>query len=166
MKITEKHVLFFTGADIYSNFYQSDEGFNYDGIRFGNSEEAFMYAKAKYFGDMKMAKKILRTITPKQAKQLGRRVSNYNDSEWSKVKVGIMTDIVKAKFSEPALKEALLRDGKHRRFVEASGFDREWGIGLFMDDPNSDNPRKWLGKNLLGKVLDEVYSYYVEEEGK
>lgn len=160
MKITKKHVLFYTGGDIYSNFYFVEEGFTYDGKKFSNSEEAFMYAKAKYFGDTKIAKKILQTNTPIQAKRLGRQVSNYDDKEWSKVKVGIMTDILKLKFSVPRLKEALLRDGANRRFVEASAFDREWGIGLFESDPNSDNPKAWKGENLLGQVLDNVYSYH------
>lgn len=40
--------------------------------------------------------------------------------------------------------------------VEASPYDRIWGIGLTASDPLAQNEETWLGQNLLGKVLDDV----------
>jgi hypothetical protein len=40
--------------------------------------------------------------------------------------------------------------------VEASPYDRKWGIGLSKDDPRAPYPDQWLGDNLLGQVLTEV----------
>ena len=40
--------------------------------------------------------------------------------------------------------------------VEASPYDRIWGIGLSATHPDAKNPAKWKGENLLGKVLMDV----------
>ena len=55
------------------------------------------------------------------------------------------------------LREKLLDpkfDGK--TFVEASPYDRIWGVGLAQDDPAIDDERNWKGRNLLGKAITEV----------
>jgi len=40
--------------------------------------------------------------------------------------------------------------------VEASPYDRIWGIGLKADDKRATNPLKWRGKNRLGFALMKV----------
>jgi len=40
--------------------------------------------------------------------------------------------------------------------VEASPFDRKWGIGLDASKAAASDPSKWRGENLLGKILTEV----------
>jgi len=61
-----------------------------------------------------------------------------------------------AKFSQHAdLKEFLLNTGD-RVIVEASPYDRIWGIGMATTDANAENPARWKGLNLLGFALMEV----------
>jgi hypothetical protein len=41
-------------------------------------------------------------------------------------------------------------------FAEASVFDKIWGIGLASDDDMATSPKKWPGRNLLGKTLNRL----------
>ena len=58
-----------------------------------------------------------------------------------------MPRTISAKILDPAF------DGKE--FVEASPTDRNWGIGFSQVDA-PDDESKWLGQNLLGKVITQV----------
>lgn len=51
--------------------------------------------------------------------------------------------------------DALVATGT-TELVEASPFDKVWGVGLSADDPLIHDKRNWLGLNLLGKVLMQV----------
>lgn len=45
---------------------------------------------------------------------------------------------------------------KNRVLVEASPYDKIWGIGIPADDKHIENPLEWKGQNLLGFALMEV----------
>ncbi len=61
-----------------------------------------------------------------------------------------------AKFGQHAdLREFLLTTGD-RVLVEASPFDRIWGIGMGPNNPAALRPSAWRGQNLLGFALMEV----------
>jgi predicted NAD-dependent protein-ADP-ribosyltransferase YbiA (DUF1768 family) len=40
--------------------------------------------------------------------------------------------------------------------VEASPYDKIWGIGMLQSDPNATDHTKWKGLNLLGYILTRV----------
>lgn len=48
--------------------------------------------------------------------------------------------------------------------VEASPFDKIWGIGLEAEDPWAINRRQWKGRNLLGRILTNVREKIIREE--
>lgn len=53
------------------------------------------------------------------------------------------------------LKTELLKyNGK--TFVEASPYDKKWGVGLGEDDPLILNKENWKGQNLLGECLTNL----------
>lgn len=160
MKETTKHVLFWGGP--LSNF--EEVHFSLEEHEFSSSEQYFMWKKAKTFGDEEIAEKILKAKTPKEAKKLGREVRGYDEGTWNKIRTEVMEDACYAKFfSSPSLKKLLLSfPGK--TFVEASPYDKIWGIGMREDDPNADNEKKWLGQNLLGQVLGRVRDRIKKEE--
>lgn len=64
-----------------SNWYRSD--FEKDGIRFSSMEQYMMYEKALCFRDEKVAAEILKTDDVGRIKELGRQVSNYDESRWN-----------------------------------------------------------------------------------
>lgn len=138
----------------FSNWYPAK--FIYKGIKFENSEQAFMWEKAMHFKDVVISEMILKTPNPADVKKLGRQVIGYDDVEWSKVRYKYMFDVCLQKFSQnQSLKLELLNKSN---FVEASPYDRIWGIGMMEGDFGIENPNNWKGLNLLGKVLDEVRS--------
>ena len=158
MRVTDKHVFFWGEwpSNWFPTYFIVKEGRNRLG--FFNSEQYFMYRKAKTFGDEEIAERILSEgKKPKTAKALGRKVKNYDDTVWSEKRYQVMTDAVMYKFSQDEkLKELLMNpefDGK--KFVEASPYDGIWGIKC-DEATASDDESTWNGLNLLGKALDDV----------
>jgi len=158
MKVTNKYIYFW--GDFPSNWYKCHFSIEKDGkqLNFYNSEQYFMWIKAKTFGDEEIANKILKQgIDPRNAKKLGRLVKNYDDNIWNEKRYQVMVEANMLKFSQnEKLKRLLLNrefDGKH--FVEASPLDHIWGIGC-AENKALDDKSNWNGLNLLGQVLDEV----------
>lgn len=156
MRQTDKFIFFWGNQDIYSNFYNSY--FKHQGILFKCSEQAIMYRKAKFFGADNIANQILKATTAKQCKELGRsRQIPFDETTWVAVREFIYKEVLLDKFSNPKLKSQLLSTGD-KVLAEASPYDKIWGIGMADDHPDVENPEKWKGLNLLGKVLMEVRS--------
>jgi len=86
--------------------------------------------------------------TPGRAKALGKKVKLRGD--WDDVKLGIMTELVLAKFSDhPELKEQLLATGEAELIEGNSWHDQVWGCCTCQFHQNT-------GKNWLGKTLSDV----------
>lgn len=151
MKVTETLVLFYGGP--FSQWYPST--FEIDGVLYNTAEQFMMAMKADYFGDHETKEKILATNNPSEQKALGRQVSNFDKEAWDAVSRGYVYQANMAKFSIEKLKKILL-DTEDRELVEASPYDKIWGIGLGVDDPKSLDKTQWRGTNWLGEVLMKV----------
>lgn len=155
MKVTDKHIFFW--GEWPSNWFKCH--FTVDGNEFFNSEQYFMWIKAKTFGDEAAAEKVLvEGKNPKMAKLIGRMVRNYDDKVWNEKRYQVMVEANMHKFSQNEELKALLlnEEWRDKGFVEASPKDRIWGVGLSENDPLIDDEKNWKGQNLLGKALDEV----------
>lgn len=139
---------------VFSQWYPST--FN-DGQRTYNcAEQYMMYHKAMTFNDTYTANKIMATDNPREQKKLGRLVQNFNAAKWDQVKFDIVLEGNRLKFTQnDDLLEELIKTGD-TEMVEASPYDKIWGVGLSEDDPRIHNKENWQGENLLGKVLDQV----------
>lgn len=138
----------------FSQWWQAP--FETDGDTYLTAEHWMMAQKAKLFGDMETAGKILLAQTPAEAKKLGRLVQNFDPAVWDAHKCRIVEKGNYYKFSAyPALREFLLKT-ENRVLVEASPVDPVWGIGLTADHPGIENPFNWRGENLLGYALMQV----------
>ena len=125
---------------------------------FFSAEQYMMYCKAKLFKDEVVAERIFARSDagPAEHKRLGRAVRGFDDAVWVKKRVGYVFTGCVAKFSQnEALGDYLLRTGE-TELVEASPYDRIWGVGLAENDPRIADRSKWRGENLLGQVLMAV----------
>lgn len=145
---------FFTEKSPFSQWYRCR--FVVDGQAYNCAEQYMMHGKAVLFGDDEMARKILEADHPRTQKALGRKVKNFDAAVWEREHLRIVKDGNRAKFTQNAdLLEKLLAT-KGTTLVEASPYDRIWGIGLGADNPRAKDPAQWRGKNLLGQILTEL----------
>jgi hypothetical protein len=152
-RVTDTHV-YFWGDPTLSNWGPAP--FTYKEKNFYNSEQAFMWEKALCFGDTETANQILETSNPRTAKDLGRLVKNYDEKIWETKRFDAMFDVCLAKFSQnPARLETLLSTG-NKTIVEASPYDKVWGVGIHWTDDEILDENNWKGQNLLGRVLMKV----------
>ena len=151
---TERFTFFFRPEAPFSQWYPAR--FEIGGKLFSCAEQYMMYGKAILFGDAEVAAEILQAMAPRQHKALGRRVRGFTEAIWKANREAIVTDGSRAKFTQnPELRQALL-DTAGTELVEASPFDRIWGIGLAATDRRAEDPAQWRGQNLLGKILTRV----------
>lgn len=127
-----------------------------DDVQYKTAEHYMMAEKARLFGDEPIRGAILNAPSPAAAKALGRKVAGFDEAAWKTERWNIVTRGNTAKFGQhPELQAFLLHTGD-RVLVEASPYDRIWGIGRSAKDAEVENPDNWKGLNLLGFVLMEV----------
>lgn len=169
MRVTDNYI-FFWKEHPFCNFTKCKIKFEYpdsklgEEIYFTSSEQMFMWFKAKQFMDEESAEKILAAKTPEEARQLGRGVKGYVEWVWNDERYHAMHKAVMAKFIQNKDLRDKLCDPKYdgKKFVEASPYDRIWGIGYGEEFAlKLDNAKNW-GTNLLGKVLDETRAWCLE----
>ena len=115
-----------------------------------------MEQKALLFGNVEIAQKIMETEDPSVHKALGREIVGFVEEIWNQHKYQFVLNANMAKFSQnEPLKEFILSTGS-KILVEASPYDKIWGIGMRASDENITNPSLWQGQNLLGIALMEV----------
>jgi ribA/ribD-fused uncharacterized protein len=130
--------------------------FEADGVTYRTAEHYMMAGKARLFGDRATELRILSAEHPAQVKALGRSVRGFREQEWSSHRVELVIAGNRAKFDQhPHLRDYLLSTGASV-LVEASPYDRIWGIGLRASDPRAVHPDRWPGLNLLGFALMQV----------
>ena len=166
---TEKFTFFFHAASPFSQWYACE----FKGVSpfenvdtadkvpreprtFHNCEQWMMFNKALLFRDHASAKLIAETADPKACKALGRNVQNFDEKIWAKHNVGIIYEGNKLKFTQNGDLMKQLEETKGTTLVEASPFDRIYGIGLGATNPKALNRKTWRGKNLLGETLTKL----------
>ena len=157
--MSEQFTFFWNGP--FSQWYPSP--FKIDGRLFINAEQFMMYSKAILFKDEDIAYKIMKSDNPKEQKALGRKVRNFNIETWSAPvgpKLPIAWSVVRKgswnKFSQNPGLLKVLADTAGTTLVEASPYDKIWGIGLSEWDSARLIRENWLGTNWLGEILTDV----------
>lgn len=130
--------------------------FNVDGVEYSSLEQYMMAEKARCFYDKLTLAKIMSTNNVALIKKLGRQVTNYDNQIWDGLRQLIVYEGLLAKFSQNADFKAKLLVTKQAVLVECAVNDRIWANGLSLQDPNRNDPSKWLGRNLMGYTLMQV----------
>ena len=157
-------VFFWEDKSPFSQFHPAR--FTADGKTFTHAEQYMMYSKAMLFGDEATAEQITAADVPKKMKALGRRVSPFDEKIWKANREEIVYKGSMAKFSQNEGLRKVLLDTGDKMLVEASPFDRIWGIGMGANAAGVENPKNWKGQNLLGKALRRARETIRNEEGK
>ncbi len=142
------------GASCFSQWFEA--GFERAGVHYRTAEHWMMAEKARLFGDQKAEAEIVAAVHPGAAKKLGRSVRGFDEARWQEARYGIVVRGNRARFSQNPALAAFLRGTRSCVLVEASPYDRIWGIGVSRDDPRAADPSSWPGRNLLGFALMEV----------
>lgn len=129
----------FTGEyEFLSNFYENAP-LEYKGLHYTNSEAAFHAQKTL---DPEKQKEFT-TLNPGESKKMGRSLELRPD--WEDVKLDIMYEVCKAKFTQnPSLKERLIETGDAELIEGNTWYDQYWGV--------CDG----VGENHLGIILMRI----------
>ena len=130
-------------------------GFEINKVHYPTAEHYMMVEKARLF-DPSMVSKILEAKTTKEVKSLGRKVRNFDAEIWDEKSFEIVFMGNLAKFSQNEKLKSFLLSTSNRIIVEASPYDKVWGIGMLQDHEHASSPLKWNGLNKLGFVLTQV----------
>lgn len=126
-----------------SNFWEAPV--TYKGLTYGSNEAAFQAQKCM----TEEEKMEFIQLRPSASKKLGRRVKLRPD--WEEVKVGLMEEIVWAKFTQnEELKALLLATGEAYLEEGNTWYDTCWGV-----DAKTGEGQNHLGKILM-KIRDEL----------
>lgn len=152
MRITNTHIYFWGG--FLSQWYKCN--FTDNTYVFTSAEQYMMAKKASTFNDFKTHDLILKENNPKNCKALGRVITNYNEEVWKNIREDIIFNGNLLKFSQNLHLKNMLITTEKRVLVEASPYDKIYGVGLKETDDAILDERNWRGENLLGKCLMQV----------
>ena len=148
----EKFEFFWDGP--FSQWYPSN--FTLAKMRFNCAEQFMMFNKAVFFKDYSNAHSVMKSNSPKEQKALGRIVADFNVDAWANVAKDVVYVGSYCKYNQDKRLKKILTDTVGSVLVEASPYDKIWGIGLAKADDRAQKRSTWQGKNWLGEVLNKV----------
>jgi len=142
------------GSEIYSQWYICE--FSENNNKYTSTEQYMMANKALLFNDREIYEKIMKNKNPSTIKNLGRSIKNFDANIWLKNRENIVFNGNLLKFSQNLNLKTKLISTYPLMLVEASPYDKIWGIGLSESQAIKTDPCNWPGENLLGKTLVKV----------
>lgn len=160
----DEFLLFFGALHPFSNWNQ-EYRFTIRGIEFDSGEQCMMFWKAMFFGDKGTAAKIMVPAHPSDYKSLGRDVTPYDDAAWDAHRDQMQFILQVERARQIQAVDDLLIASEGKRIVEASQYDKIWGVGLAEYDERILDPRNWRGTNRLGKAYERAREFRKKERG-
>ena len=126
------------------------------GAEFNCTEQFMMAAKAKVFGDDETFELIMEEQLPNNQKALGRKVKGFDVNIWNEIARDYVTLGNVNKFIANHTVLEFIHENADTFFVEASPYDKIWGIGMAATDPGINDPKNWKGTNWLGECINNA----------
>ena len=158
IQITKFGIGFLTGDCILSNHHKVK--FTYNGRDHTSSEQAYFAECAIAAKDAKSFESIMRTKSPRRAKEIGERIEV--GPTWKYIKFDRMYDINYAKFTQNDLLKCALLSTRGFALIEASTC-MEWASGSRLHSPAMTNGT-WRGDNRHGFQLVDLREDIHREE--
>ena len=152
-KFGEQCITFFGQLNPFSNLHSAP--FKLDGKDYLTSEHYIQEACALHFRDKTSARHILSVKTPLEAKRIKSEIVGFKSEEWIKVAKATVKPGIAEKFKTHQGLANVLLATKGMTVAEAT-FNRFWGTGIPIHDPNSAKPDKLHGVGILGEILMEI----------
>ncbi|MBR6705928.1 MAG: DUF1768 domain-containing protein [Clostridia bacterium] len=130
--------------------------FEVEGVRYHTAEQYMMAQKAALFSDRRAYAGIMASDSTADCGVLGRKIQGFDPKVWDRAKYGIVLKGSIAKFGQNPKLWSYLDSTGDSVLVEACTNDGIWGVGLGIDDPRTEDPSEWRGRNLLGFALMET----------
>ena len=136
-----------------SNYYQSQ--LTYKNKKYSSIEQSYQYIKAIMIDDVDAANQIINADDAATSKRLSYQIKGFNQELWNGKRYDIMTNLVRAKFTQnPTLTDALLATGEKK--IAESGKHRFFAVGLPITHKDILNQNMWNGESKLGEILMSV----------
>ena len=121
-------------------------------------EKAIMACKASLMNDDETFYKIIMAKKPKIIKAYGRIVKNFDNDKWLRCVEAIAYYIVYQKFKKNEYIQKILLSTENAILVEASPYNKLWGVGLSINNDDIYDIEKWNGVNILSYALMKVHT--------
>ena len=144
---------YFSELNPLSNFHPAM--FEHDGKQYHSSEQFIQAQKAIYSNNNEMHSKIMGAKPAIRCKILGKEITGCDITKWNSDAESICYPGILSKFQQnPGLANFLKNTGD-RTILECC-YDKVWGNGIPLSDPNCINPSKYTNQGIMGTILERV----------
>lgn len=151
---SETALAFFTKRSVLSNHFPSE--FNIGDEKFYSVEQYLAVRRATFSNHPEMLRKAQSARDPRQAKYVLNTLKEDRAEEWYEGIEEVLTEGLRAKFSQNLHLRSFLINTNQLLLGEASK-DPRWGVGMSLDNPEILNSSLWIpGGNLLGRCLMKI----------
>ena len=164
VKQNEHALLFYNNKCPLSN-WSVEFPFIVDHITYSCVEQFMTVEKCFHFREPVLARKAMDMSNPKEIRDLGDKIRNFDPREWIGMRNELMKVALEHKFSDPAnigAREYLLDTGS--RVIGEASKHKYWGAGLLASDPDPLNLENWTGNNVLGLYLMKIRDDLIAEK--
>lgn len=123
------------------------------------NEQYIVHQKALLFDDKEAATLVMTLKSPRQMKQLGNNLKNYDHALWQRKSAQIIAKCNEVKFDTHNDAQKFLLSTGDKIIGEATK-GREWGTGISLDEDECLDNWKWTGENRMGGILMKIRDNY------